>query len=456
MSISPTSRLHGLILVCVISVAACGATLALAALVPKSYVSTADLLVRVSASQPSANLAANSGGEELLDTDAMLVESGPVRALVRKRLGYAAAVAVSTSPANDILSITATSRRPADAAAIANAYATATVRFLRAAAIAPIRLEQRALRLSLARAVALGQPGPAATLTDELVNLDLVRVSAVPSVTVASDGQTPTSASEPRLTRDILAAGITGLVLGSGAISARRKRSTSRSAIAFPYPGMKVLGGLPLDKSSQTTVCEPTRGALERITNLLLLGPEFSGVQRIVIVSPRRGEGRTRAVALLCNALAHRGKNIIALSTDPCATDLERWFPPECTPDAVAPRYGGNIAEPLPPTKDAQHGHVRFLPSSEATMAGTPNDALWSANLAELSHFYDYLIYDSPAALSSANVLPDARVDLAIVLVDVNLSRPEDVMETCERLRVSGTERVAILLNRTPFIGGAP
>jgi uncharacterized protein involved in exopolysaccharide biosynthesis len=105
-----------------------GASLAFSLTAHKQYSATAQLLV-----QPSVN-ASGLGSAQVqpvtqtdVETELQLVTSAPVQQSVRARLMSAPAVSAAEVGQTNIISITATSRVPSQAALVANLYATAFV-----------------------------------------------------------------------------------------------------------------------------------------------------------------------------------------------------------------------------------------------------------------------------------------------------------------------------------------
>ena len=122
------------------------ASLALSFTEPKQYSATAQLLVQSSGQGISLGTTPQQVTTTDVQTDLQLATSEPVVELVRRQLGSAPPISASEVAQTNVIALTAISSSPAQAARIANAYASAFVEQTQKTAMSNLTTAQASCR----------------------------------------------------------------------------------------------------------------------------------------------------------------------------------------------------------------------------------------------------------------------------------------------------------------------
>jgi capsular exopolysaccharide synthesis family protein len=350
------SRKRTIVVVFVLVVAA---VLAYSFAQTKQYTATAEVLIQPSGAPPQV------GGTETtslqpsdIQTQVQLISSAPVKASVTTKLGKKAPdVSVTPVGQTDVIDVAATSPRPQEAAAVANAYATSYVDFRRGQAVdslvgaaqqvqAKIRDidgQVAALNNQVASAPSSQRSSvqqsvtpqlnalsdQEAALKTQLGQLQLNSAVQTGAAQVVTPAAVPTSPSSPQIVRNGLIGAAVGLLLGIGIAflrdyfddSVRTKEDLERAG-----GGLPVLGVIPTlqgwkDKSATIvdSLTAPTSPVAESY-RALRTSIQFAGmdrpIRRLQITSPSAEEGKTTTVANLGVALAATGQKVVIVDCD--------------------------------------------------------------------------------------------------------------------------------------------
>ena len=209
-----------------------GGSLALSFTQPKQYSATAQLLVQ----SPGQGISLGTTPQQVtttdVQTDLQLATSEPVMAIVRHQLGSAPAISASEVAQTNVIALTAVSASPAQAARIANAYASAFVEQTQNTALKNLTTAQATLHKqinSLGKQIRALQ-GKASTTTqvsalvnqqavlkEEIAQLEVNGASATSGVESVTSARAPSSPSSPKPVQDALLGLAAGLMLGLGA-----------------------------------------------------------------------------------------------------------------------------------------------------------------------------------------------------------------------------------------------
>ena len=195
------------------------ASLALSFTEPKQYSATAQLLVQSSGQGISLGTTPQQVTTTDVQTDLQLATSEPVVQLVRRQLGSAPPISASEVAQTNVIALTAISASPAQAARIANAYASAFVKQTQKTAMNNLTTAQATLHKqinSLGKQIRSlqGKAGMAAqvsalvnqqaVLKEEVAQLEVNGAAATSGVEFVTSARVPTSPSSPKPVQDAL------------------------------------------------------------------------------------------------------------------------------------------------------------------------------------------------------------------------------------------------------------
>jgi Mrp family chromosome partitioning ATPase len=374
-----------------------GLVLALSLSQSSRYQATADLLFGRS-SGAEAVIAGGSGATEVPETKAAtnlaLASLDRVASRVKSRLRtplsideLKGSVDITLQGDSDIANVTAEASTPAQAAALADAFAEEIVALRREAARADIQRAIDALEQTLAEqpaptpapGAAAGTPTPeteaARTLRERISELQVLRALETGGVYVVEPATPPTSPSSPRPLRNAMIAGFLalGLALAVVVLLARfdeRIRDEDELAALMEVP---VLARIPERARARRMARGPheDKAFLEAFEflrqNLQLMDNERGGMV-IAVTSAANGDGKTTVVSWLARSLALGGGEVVAVDLDVRKPELHRSLSAlDQAANGVPPARRGDAAEQ--PAGAAGDGRRR-VHSTEEVEAG--------------------------------------------------------------------------------------
>jgi Mrp family chromosome partitioning ATPase len=311
------------------------------------YRATADLLF---ADSPALDIVAagdlrdDSGEvpERVAATNLALASLDGVAVRVKRQLRTSASVAelrnaveVETRGDSDLGTVTAEWTSPAEAADIANAFATQIVAVRRETAQADLQRAIDALgrQLSAQPEPAEGAaPDPSTTaLRDRIAQLQTLRALETGGVSVVERATPPLERSAPRPLRNMVIAGLLALVLAVFAVIvlARLEERIADEEELAALVGAPILARVPqLPRSrpfAPTSADAQDPAYLEAFEFLRLnlelrrtdvLGSAADGSVVVAITSPKADEGKTTVVSWLARALGTSGGDVVVVDLD--------------------------------------------------------------------------------------------------------------------------------------------
>jgi capsular exopolysaccharide synthesis family protein len=299
------------------------------------------------------------------------------------------------------------------------------------------------------------------TTTPANPNQQQVTPPSAPLVRVVDPAFASTTPISPRPVRNVVLAGVLGLVLGLLAAfladyfdrTLRRREDVEQS---FEAP---VIGQVPFQRRPSKPAIDWTRfGEGAEAFRTLRANLQYLSVKRpiqtILLTSASAGQGKTTVSANLAIAIARSGSTAIVIEGD-----LRRpMLPAAFGVDSVGPGLTGVlvgtsdldsavIEVPLPVGASGPagrgEGRVWFLPSGP--LPPNPPELLSSERMVDLLDevrtAYDYVIIDSPPLLPVADGLELARiVDGVILVVRRNRTTSDEAREVrnlVDRLGIS-------------------
>ena len=243
---------------------------------------------------------------------------------------------------------------------------------------------------------------------------------------------------EPRTVRNVVAAGVLGLVLGLIAAFLREQSDRplrGREELERGF-GLPVIGQVPFEKRRRRDakrLAWSPGGKVADAYRHLRANLQYLAVGRplrtLLVTSAAPEQGTTTVTANLALAIARSGASSIVIDGDLRGPELEAALGvPSGGPGLTSLLVGAarledavrDVEVPADGEGARPAGRLSFLPSGP--LPPNPAELLSSARmeqlLARLSVFYDYVLIDSPPLLPTADALELARtVDGAILCV---------------------------------------
>ena len=399
----------------------------------KPNVYTARALVGVS--QTTVNTSVLSGGGSFSTTNvtaiAQIVTTSPVATVAADLLNPPASasqivgeVSATGDPTTNFLTISAVDRRPARAAAIANAFAKAISQNLQSAAISQIDSSIAGVQAQLAH---LSAQDPARLpLLQQLNQLHAAKATQGSEAAILQPATAPSTPSGPHLRRTIELALLIGLLLGVGAVvlaeSADRRLRTPEDLERIT--GLPLLAAVAPSAFSAVLDTGPEDDeAFNMLRTALMYFNVDTPLASVLVTSAGEKDGKTTIATRLALAAAQAGLEVALVDADLRRAQVSSKL-------ELHPRVGLGavvagelpLSEALvnyPLTKPASDGRLMVLPAGPPP----PNpSALLSAEatirvLRALEADNDIVIIDTPAALAVSDALPLMRSVTGVVLI---------------------------------------
>lgn len=331
------------------------------------YEARSELLLQASAQEALLNPAqgVRPDPQRAVDTEIGLLRSEPVREMVRRRVGPAAASMVSARPQgdSDIIGLTARSTSARRTAAVVNGYAMVFIEFRREREVARLtaaadELDRKVSALQgqldqlddqIAQA-APGGPGnlrsrrdalvaQQASLSERLTQLQVQSSLETGGVQLVAPASVPRSPLAPSPARDGALAAMVGLVVGVGLAYLLDQLDDSITAsddVEDVEHDVQVVGTIPRMAAwtqrhdavlaSLSEPHGPTAEGYRRLAVSLVTLGVGDDVRVLQVTSPIVGQGKTTTVANLAVELARTGRRVLAVGCDLHRPRLHAFF----------------------------------------------------------------------------------------------------------------------------------
>jgi Mrp family chromosome partitioning ATPase len=244
------------------------------------------------------------------------------------------AVSIKADGTSDLVTVTAEWDSPAQAAAVANAFATEIVALRRQTAQTDVQRAIAALQATLA-----SQPATATTAISELQarisTLETLKALQTGNVHLVDRATPPTARSSPKPLRNAVIGGFLAVILALFVVVllARLEDRIGDEEELAALMGASVLARVPeVGRARRPThVWTPDQDpsfleAFEFLRlNLQLMGQDSAGVV-IAVTSPGAGDGKTTVVGWLARSLALSGDEVMAVDLDLRKPELHRYL----------------------------------------------------------------------------------------------------------------------------------
>ncbi len=357
------------------------------------------------------------------------------------------AVQVAVDPNSYVVVITAQARTAADAAAIANAFASQDAKLT--------TNETRAAYAQQAKLLAqrIRSLGPAksadtkAIYIDQLSRLQSLSTVAVPAQ-VSTSASVPTAPSSPKPVRNTVAALIFGLLLGVALAYGRnaldrRLRHAGDVEQLLPHPIVghvrtAALGHAGAGSNGRGHLADPDQESFRILRQNVRYLSADEAVRTILVTSAMAQEGKSTVAACLAVANATAGKRTLLVECDLRRPVLAARFGlargPGLTDYLTGHAEPREIMQPVALPSPSLNGNSAAASAPAGTLicitsgnlAPRPAELLASERfqtfLAEVSQVYDAVILDSAPVLSVADSL-EIIPSVSGVLVCVRLAQ---------------------------------
>jgi capsular exopolysaccharide synthesis family protein len=288
--------------------------------------------------------------------------------------------------------------------------------------------------------------------------------AATVSVTALSPAAVPTQPIAPNPRLNLALGLILGLVLGLGAIAvveAVTAPVTSRDS-AVAATSAPVLAMIPADRRRRrpaVALQEPRSARSEAFwmlrTTLQLQRPSAHAPLCLVVVSPRRGDGRTSTAVNLAIAMSHTAHRVLLMDGDlrrPSIADLLDLDGSHGVSTVLAGLSDIDSALQVWSGPGAQGARVDVL--CAGALPASPSEMLASEGADKLMDLvrarYDVVVVDSAPLLE----VPDgavlaAKCDGALLVVNGRRTRSSQLSEAVTRLQLAGVTILGVAMNRT-------
>lgn len=370
-------------------------------------------------------------------------------------------VAVQPHGEASIIDFTAKAGTAKDAAAYANAYATAFVADRQkgaGAAIDPL------IKLKATQLKAMGNPkpeDPAAVLKNQaqtdLSNLQQSRTLWSNAINVANQAQTPIDSIWPKVTLSLIAALFVGFGIGCGVALLTARVDTRLRNDEWEELPAPVLVRVPTMRSApKNAPLGPDRAdamvadAFAALGARILVDRTSDGALVVLVTSARSGEGKSTVAANLSSALAQGGRRVILVDADMRKPTQSTIFP------VLQGRPG--LSNILTGSTQVENALTLVQPNLAAVSSGPRQQnastllaSIGFRNLVDrLSGICEVVIIDAPPVLAVADALAMAPVaNQALICARVGQSDAEELSETYDRLAGAARLTQAIVLMGT-------
>jgi polysaccharide biosynthesis transport protein len=276
------------------------------------------------------------------------------------------------------------------------------------------------------------------------------------SIRVIDEALVPTAPYLPRRQRDLMMAGLSGLILALGLVFGfeyldNRIKSPQeiRAHLNLPFLGM-----VPrIDTSGATLLHEgvpaPFAEAIRAIRTNVLFSSAEEGVRMVVVTSAGPGEGKSLFSSNLSVSLAQAGQRVLHIDADMRRPRVHEIF--EITQEPGFSNLLVGDCKPSEAVRKTAVEHLCILPAG--MIPPNPAELLGSKRcqeyLATLGEHFDWVILDSPPVLAVADASIVANQATGVVfVVGADQTTRNTARTAIEQLHGAQAHVIGAVLNR--------
>jgi capsular exopolysaccharide synthesis family protein len=407
-------------------------------LAPRKYQAQSQLLVSPVNSSDTALVglpvlhATGDPTQDVLTAASLITTPQVAQAVVNQLHLHESATAllgqVSAAPVgqSNLVAVQATASSAAQAQAIANSFADQVVATRAAALHAAVAALIPGLRSQVAALPPAERVG-VGTIGDQLSQLQQLRASGDPTITIAARADLPTAPFSPRTRLALVAALFGGLVIGIGAafgwdaLDPRLRREEQLGELL----NLPVLARIPLErhprKGQPILPGEMSFASAEgyRTLRAVLTSRAGGGPRAFLVTGSAPAEGKTTSAINLAAALAQAGSRVILIEADLRRPTIARAL-------GLTTQYGTEdvlireamLDEALTVSRfDGVPIRVLAVRSPRAELADRLSYAIAQRLIQRAKSLADYVIIDSPPLTAVMDALPLAQIADEVVIV---------------------------------------
>lgn len=401
-----------------------------------------------------------------------ILQSQPVRAAVRARLGSAPRVTATPIGQTDLIMVTAKDPDPKRAAELANAYTESYIELRRTqavddvlAATQQVQSKITELQRQIDTATGAGRDALVQAQAAFRRKLDELQVDGAlkrGGAQLVTPAAVPTNPVSPQPVRSGLIGLVLGLALGVVVAFVRDFLDDSikgKDDMERVAPGLPVLGLIPVvpawrgkEKPFLVSVREPNSPAAEAYRTLRT-SVQFLGLDQpmrlLQLTSPNPQEGKTTTLANLGVALARSGLNVAVVCCDLRRPRIHEFFGLSNEVGFTSVLLG---KVPLAGAIQAVPDQARLSLLASGPLPPNPSELLSSNRTVEvlgsLQAEYDIVLLDCPPVLPVTDALVlSGRVDATLLVGVAGATTRKEASRAIELLRQVDAPLLGVVLN---------
>jgi len=450
-----------------------GASLISSFLQTPIYAATAEILIepRVVESPFDPNSGLRSSANSV-ENEKRVLTGKAVQDAVQKEIGGAPGISTGTVSGTDVISVTAESTVPQQAATIANAYSKAYIDFRRKQAVDDLLAASKEIQAKitdLQKQIDAAPPAQKENLVDQQAlfkqKLDQFQVDVAlksGGATLITPAVAPVEPVRPTPIRSGILAGALGLMMGVAVaylIEYLDDSVKTKDDVDRVTPGLPVLGLIPIvpgwksrEEPQVASVDEPKSAAAEAYrtlrTALQFLALE-QPLRTLQVTSPGAQEGKTTTLVNLGVALARSGRRVVIVCCDLRRPRVHDFFGLDNSVGFTSVLLGKvPLTSALQPVPD----QPRLSVLASGPLPPNPSELLSSRRTVEvltsLQAEADIVLVDSPPILPVTDgLILSGRVDATLVVSVAGATTRKELARTVELLNQVDAPLIGTVLN---------
>ena len=438
------------------------------------YSATAQVLLQARSTEflfdPSGGIRADP--TRAVQDEILVLESEPVRAMVRERLGSAPPVSAGPVGQTNAINVSAESTDPVAAPAVANAYVTAYIEYRRKQVVDDTLAAGEQIQTKITDlqkqidAAPESQKEPLVQAQalfkqkrDELQVGSAIRTGGAQLVTSATVPKTPV---RPTPEKNGVIALIAGLLLGVGIaflIDYLDDSIKNKEDLAHATSGLPVIGLIPVvtdwrvhDEAQVVSLSAPKSPAAEAYRTLRT-AIQFIGLEHptttLQVTSAGPQEGKSTTLANLAVALARAGQEVVVVCCDLRRPRIHEFYGLDNSAGFTSVLLG---KVSLHSALQQVPGQARVSLLASGPLPPNPSELLASRRskevLALLQAEFDIVLIDSPPVLPVTDALViSGLVDATLVVSVAGGTTRKEAARTVELLRQVDAPLIGSVLN---------
>ncbi len=281
-------------------------------------------------------------------------------------------------------------------------------------------------------------------------------------ISVAEEAVAPSVPVSPRVKLNTALGGVLGLMLAVGmvALLGYLDNTVKTSDDVRLLYGAGAIGAVPATANLSTDIIlnHPRNAATEGFralrTNLQFATAE-KDIHTLAITSNRPGDGKTTLAASLALVVAQGGQSVVLIDADLRKPRVHRQFKGLQNRVGLTNALRGTHDDPHDLLQETGIPNLRVMTSGP--LPSNPPDTLYSPALhkliEDLKQEADLILFDTPPLAVSDPFIVAGAVDGMLLVAWSGRTRRNEISSALERIGLSGTPVIGIILNRVDLQG---